>query len=75
MATKNIIGPELEENQQEPPATPACRIPSQILATASTPFTAIRNQLLPQDVIIRDLERELNINQSPAPSDLSLIHI
>ena len=25
MATENIIDPELEENQQEPPATPARR--------------------------------------------------
>ena len=40
MANENIIGPELEENQQEPPATPARRLLSQIFATASTPFTA-----------------------------------
>ena len=70
MATENIIGPELEENQQ-PPATPARCILNQFFATASTPFTAIRNQLLSQDVIIRNLERELDINHSPAPSDIT----
>ena len=71
MATKNSIGPELEENQQEPTATPACHLLSQIFATALTPFTAICNQLLPQDIIICNLERELDINQSPAHIDIT----
>ena len=76
MAIENIIGPELEENQQ-PPATPACRMFNQFFAAALTTFTAIRNQLQPQDVIIRDLERDLYINHSPSditstPSDCEL---
>ena len=33
MATKNIIGPEREENQQ-PPATPTCRVLNQLFAAA-----------------------------------------
>ena len=70
MANTNIIGPELEENQQ-PPTTPARCILNQFFASASTPFTAICNQLLPQDVLIRYLERELDINHSPIPSDIT----
>ena len=71
MANENIIGPEREENQQ-PPATPARRVLNQLFVAALTPFTAIHNQLQPQEVIIRDLERELNINHSDitsTPSD------
>ena len=73
MANENIIGPEREENQQ-PPATPARRVLNQLFAAASTPFTTIPNQLQPQEVTIRELERELNINHSPSgitstPSD------
>ena len=73
MATKNIIGPEREENQQ-PPATPTRCVLNQLFAAASTPFTAIRNQFQPQEVPIRELEAELEINHSPSditstPSD------
>ena len=73
MANENIISPELEENQTSP-ATPARHILNQFFEAASTPFTAIHNQLLPQEVIFRDLERELDVNHSPSgitstPSD------
>ena len=69
MATKNIISPEREENQQ-PPATPARRILNQLFTAVSTPFTAIRNQLQPQEVTIRELEAGLNINHSTSTPDV-----
>ena len=65
MANENIIGPKLEENQQ-PPATPARRILNQFFAAAATSFTIIHNQLLPQYVIICNLERKLDVNHSPS---------
>ena len=73
MAIKNIFGPERRENQ-EPPATPARRVLNQLFVAASTLFTAIRNQLKLQEVTIRELQAELNINHSPnditsTPSD------
>ena len=66
MATKNIIGPEREENQQPPPATPTCRVLNHIFLVASTPYNIIHNQFQPQEVAICELESELNINNSPS---------
>ena len=52
MATENIIGPELEDNQQhQPPATPTCRALTRIFetisSTALTPFNALCRQFQP----------------------------
>ena len=77
MATKNIIGPEREENQQPPLTTPTRCVLNQIFSTALTPYNAIHNQLQPQEVAICELKSELNINNSPSditstPSDREL---
>ena len=50
MATENVIGPELKENQQQqPPATPTCcaltRIFKTVSSTALTPFNALCRQI------------------------------
>ena len=80
MATKNIIGPELDENQQhQPPATPTRCVLTRIFETVSsialTPFNILCRQLQPQEAIC-ELEIELNINNSPSdisnPSDSNL---
>ena len=73
MATKNIISPEREENQQ-PSATLTRCVLNQIFLAASIPYNAIRNQFKPKEVAIRELEAELDINHSPSditsnPSD------
>ena len=58
MATKNIIGPEREENQQQqPPATPTrCAAPTRPILTrifdtvssiALAPYNPLRRQLQP----------------------------
>ena len=65
MATKYIIGPEREENQQ-PPATPTRCAINQIFSIALTHYNAIRRQFQPYEVAIRELESELNINNSPS---------
>ena len=73
MATKNSIGPECEENQQEPPATQTrctlTRIFDAVSSAALTPYNTLCRQLQPQEATIRELEAKLNINNSP--SDIS----
>ena len=74
MATENIIGPEHEENQQQPAATPTRRALCQIFYTALTPYNAICRQFQPQEITLGVLESELNIINSPSditsnPSD------
>ena len=80
MATANIIGSELEENQHnQPSATPAClaitRIFEIVSLTTLTPFNALCRQLQPQEALC-ELEIELNFNNSPSdisnPSDSNL---
>ena len=76
----NIIGPKLEENQQQqPPATPSRCALTQIFETVSVtvlvPFNALWRQIQPQEIIC-ELGIELNINKSPSdisnPSDSSV---
>ena len=69
MTTENIIRPEREDNQQ-PPVTPTRCVLNHIFAAALTSFTAICNQFQPQEVVIRDFEAELDINNSS--SDITI---
>ena len=69
MTTENISRPEREDNQQ-PPVTPTRCVLNHIFAAALTSFTAICNQFQPQEVVIRDFEAELDINNSS--SDITI---